>query len=149
MGSPQKGAPFLYCWYRSSELRAPTAGQTCGVFHRLGTMKNVAVCCTSIWNVQIVGAEFMGKCRVNYILARYCFWFLKIEDLFWYSISFMLHIHYRLVINQTSIFHSFINFLLYIYYPFSINQVTVFSSFSISILQNHYYLFRKFVRVGF
>ena len=28
------------------------AGQTCGVFHRLETMKNVAVCCTSIWNVQ-------------------------------------------------------------------------------------------------
>ncbi|WP_238319785.1 hypothetical protein, partial [Prevotella intermedia] len=29
-----------------------SAGQTCGVFHRLETMKNVAVCCTSIWNVQ-------------------------------------------------------------------------------------------------
>ncbi|WP_314322172.1 hypothetical protein, partial [Prevotella nigrescens] len=33
--------------------RAPAAGQTRGVFHRLETMRNVAVCCTSIWNVHI------------------------------------------------------------------------------------------------
>ena len=51
----------MYCWYRSWGLRAPAAGQTCGVFHRLGTMKNVAVCCTSIWNVHLHSLPYIHK----------------------------------------------------------------------------------------
>ena len=43
-----KGLFFISCWHRSSRLRAPTARQTLGIFHRLEPMRKRLVCCTSI-----------------------------------------------------------------------------------------------------
>ena len=42
----------MYCWYRSSGLRAPAARPTLGVFHRLEPMKKRMICCTSILKVR-------------------------------------------------------------------------------------------------
>ena len=51
----------MYCWYRSSGLRAPAARQTRGVFHGLEPMKKRMICCTSILKVH-VGASSPPVC---------------------------------------------------------------------------------------